>query len=321
MTRPDVSVIVPVYKTEAYLCKCLDSITAQTMNNIEIILVDDGSPDNCGAICDAYAAKDDRITVIHQQNAGASAARNAGLERATGRYLAFVDSDDWLEADMYEYLVCLAEKNGADMVQCGIIWEESGRAEAQFVLPEDVSICSVRAFTQEDWKNLSNSASNKLYRSEAAQNVRFSEGCTWGEDLLYNIEVLLRAERVILGREAKYHYVQHPDSACHTQVGLENLENRSKVIARAAELLKHVSAPFAHFLTMHMEVVLDMASKLVVSGKRDRYLKRSLISCARKALPEVLNQRLLSRKDRAKTVLLAYAWTLYRALLLASKKT
>lgn len=320
MTRPDISVIVPVYKVEPYLRKCLDSILAQTLRNVEIILVDDGSPDHCGAICDEYAAKDDRITVIHQQNAGASAARNAGLRIATGRYLAFVDSDDWLEDDMYEYLLSLAEETKADLVQCGIFWEENGQTEKQFVLPEDKQISGVRAFTEEDWKSFSNSASNKLYRADAAQDVRFPEDCSWGEDLLYNIEVLLRSRRVCLGSKAKYHYFQHSDSACHTQVGEEYFTVRCDAIIRATELLGYVPASFAHFFTMHMEVVLDMASKLIVSGSRDRKLEKILRQYTRRGVPALLQRKLLSRKDRLKSVLLAYAWPLYRPLLLASKK-
>ena len=99
---PKISVIVPVYKVEPYLRKCLDSIVNQTYRNLQIILVDDGSPDNCGKICDEYAARDRRIEVIHQENGGISAARNAGLNLADGDYIGWVDSDDWIEPEMYE---------------------------------------------------------------------------------------------------------------------------------------------------------------------------------------------------------------------------
>ena len=99
--EPKISVIVPVYKVEPYLRKCLDSIINQTYRNLQIILVDDGSPDNCGAICDEYASKDSRIEVIHEENGGVSAARNAGLKLAAGDYIGWVDSDDWIEPDMY----------------------------------------------------------------------------------------------------------------------------------------------------------------------------------------------------------------------------
>ena len=102
--RPLLSVIVPVYRAEQYLHKCLDSLVGQTYRNLEIILVDDGSPDSCGAICDAYAARDERIRVIHQENSGGSGARNTGLDHARGEFVAFADSDDYLEKDMYAQL-------------------------------------------------------------------------------------------------------------------------------------------------------------------------------------------------------------------------
>ena len=108
-----VSVIVPVYKVEPYLRECVESVMAQTLTDIEIILVDDGSPDNCGAICDEYAAKDTRITVIHKENGGLSDARNVGLDIATGEYIGFVDSDDWIYPKMYmnNIIVILMKKN------------------------------------------------------------------------------------------------------------------------------------------------------------------------------------------------------------------
>ena len=105
-----ISVIVPVYKVEPYLDKCVRSIVEQTYQNLEIILVDDGSPDNCGAICDAWAEKDSRIKVIHKENGGLSDARNAGMDVATGQWIAFVDSDDWIAEEMYESLLNAAKK-------------------------------------------------------------------------------------------------------------------------------------------------------------------------------------------------------------------
>lgn len=115
------SVIVPVYKVEPYLHRCVDSIRIQTYKNLQIILVDDGSPDNCGKICDEYTELDARIIAVHQKNRGLSGARNTGLRYAKGEYVAFVDSDDWIVPMMYETLVGMIEKNDLDMARCGII--------------------------------------------------------------------------------------------------------------------------------------------------------------------------------------------------------
>lgn len=114
------SVIVPVYKVEPYLHRCVDSIRNQTYKHLQIILVDDGSPDRSGEICDEYAEMDARIIVVHQKNGGASAARNKGLQYAEGNYVAFVDSDDWIAPTMYETLVRMIERNDLDMARCGI---------------------------------------------------------------------------------------------------------------------------------------------------------------------------------------------------------
>ena len=110
-----ISIIVPIYNVEKYLKKCIDSIINQTYKNLEIILVDDGSPDNCGKICDEYAKKDNRIKVIHKENGGVSSARNVGVENATGEYIGFVDSDDYIEKDMYEVLINNLKKENADI--------------------------------------------------------------------------------------------------------------------------------------------------------------------------------------------------------------
>ena len=108
--NPRISVIVPVYNVEQYLPRCVESILAQTYENLEILLVDDGTKDNSGAICDAYARQDARVKAIHKKNGGLSSARNAGIDASTGEYLSFVDSDDWIEPDMYEKMMALMEK-------------------------------------------------------------------------------------------------------------------------------------------------------------------------------------------------------------------
>ena len=120
---PLISVIVPVYNVAPYLTRCLDSIVMQTWQNLEIILVDDGSRDDSVGICDLYAARDARIRVIHKENGGLSSARNAGLDIAAGEYVGFVDSDDWIEPDMFEYLLQNAENYGADIATCGHVDE------------------------------------------------------------------------------------------------------------------------------------------------------------------------------------------------------
>ena len=124
-----ISVIVPIYNVEKYLDRCVDSIINQTYKNLEIILVDDGSPDNCLAICDSWAEKDRRIKVIHKENGGVSSARNSALDIASGDYIGFVDSDDWIEPDMYEILIKNAKKYDADISRCAGLLDYCDRSE------------------------------------------------------------------------------------------------------------------------------------------------------------------------------------------------
>lgn len=184
---PEISIIVPVYKVEEYLCKCIDSILAQTLTDFELILIDDGSPDGCGAICDAYAAKDSRIVVIHQKNAGVSAARNAGLEIARGAYIGFVDSDDWIEPEMYETMLRKAKETQADVVVCGIQYAETdGRIIS-------TACKGSNQYTNQDLIKalfempceIGGGVWNKIFLATAVKEARFPEDRKIGEDCIY----------------------------------------------------------------------------------------------------------------------------------------
>ena len=134
-----ISVVVPVYNVEEYLDQCVESLVGQTYKNLEVILVDDGSPDNCPAMCDEWAERDNRIKVIHKENGGVSSARNAALDIASGDYIGFVDSDDWIEPDMYEILIKNAKKYDADISRCAGLFDYCDRSEEY----NEVSSCTV----------------------------------------------------------------------------------------------------------------------------------------------------------------------------------
>ena len=218
-----ISVIVPVYNVEPYLRKCLDSIINQTYRNLQIILVDDGSPDNCGAICDEYAAKDSRIEVIHQGNGGVSAARNAGLRLAVGDYIGWVDSDDWIEPDMYEYLLENALKYGADIAVCSRLecFKERKRFKGwhQIVLL-DMEQALERLLQSDEMNNL---LWDKLWRKDLFSGVVFPEGRTF-EDIAVMHILFAKAQKVVCLPEAKYNYRQWLGGIV-SNVGLANRVN------------------------------------------------------------------------------------------------
>ena len=159
-----ISIVVPVYGTEAYLPQCVESLLAQTHSHLELILIDDGSPDHCGTLCDRYGEQDRRILVIHQENQGVSAARNAGVKAAHGQYIAFVDSDDWVEPDYLVELLQAAEQSEADAVV-----EVSGAQVCVWTGPEALrQLCYQKQFDTAPW--------GKLFRTELAQKTPFPEG-------------------------------------------------------------------------------------------------------------------------------------------------
>ena len=192
-----ISIIVPVYKVEPYLCRCVDSILYQSFSDFELILVDDGSPDNCGAICDEYAAKDSRVHVIHQKNGGLSAARNAGIDWAFAHsdssWLTFVDSDDWIHPQMLEALHNAVRKDGTSVVVCG--YEETGGVDP-VVLPERLGSS---LWTPEDFYVRHNCnaviACGKLYEKSCFETLRYPAGKIH-EDEYVTYQILFRFPQI-----------------------------------------------------------------------------------------------------------------------------
>ena len=198
-----ISIIVPVYNVEPYLKKCLNSLLAQTYRDLEIILVDDGSPDICGQICDDYASRDSRIRVIHKTNGGLSDARNAGLEIATGDYIGFVDSDDWIEPDMFEYLLDGLLKTNSNISICNVINSEDRRAV--------IKKTPYKVYSREEAlyellsDRMENYAWNKLYARSLWNDVRYPKGRNF-EDVLTIYKTFMRADKIVQLPDAKYNY-------------------------------------------------------------------------------------------------------------------
>lgn len=210
------TVIVPVYKVEPYLRRCLDSIINQTYKNLEIVLVDDGSPDNCPAICDEYAKKDKRIKVIHQKNKGLSGARNAGLDVATGDYIAFVDSDDWIELNTYEVVIQKMNQEKLDLVAFGFIYEDLN--ESNFVETiDDVDEFIDKIMCDEEyccvWRF--------VYRNKIFNNLRFEVGALY-EDSLVVADVFWKIDSLGLVSSCFYHYA-HENAGSIMHCSKENI--------------------------------------------------------------------------------------------------
>ncbi len=210
--KPLLSIIVPVYDVENYLQKCIDSILAQTFTDFELILVEDGSPDGCPALCDAAAAKDARIRVLHQKNGGLSAARNAGLDAARGAWIGFVDSDDYIAPEMYEAMYQAVQNTGADLALCDYAEVDEAGVPCQSM---HVRLGKKDFTGRELLKNATDSmiqpAWNKLYRRAVFAQLRYPEG-KLNEDLFLIPKICLQIQKAVVMPKALYYYVQRGGS-------------------------------------------------------------------------------------------------------------
>lgn len=213
-----ISIIIPVYKTEPYLRKCLDSVIGQTYKNIEILLIDNGSPDGCGAICDDYAAKDSRIRLVHlEKNAGVNHARNLALDMARGDYIAFTDSDDWCELDLLEYLMGGISEFDTDIAVCAHWDEYENGAQEYRGLGCRYKFDRTQALRLllGDWY-LQSFLWEKLWKRDLFEGLRFQENLSGLSDFDIMPHLFLAADGMAYVPEAKYHYLQRQGSVVHS---------------------------------------------------------------------------------------------------------
>lgn len=287
--KPEISIIVPVYKVEAYLKKCIDSILSQTFKDLEIILVDDGSPDECGKICDEYAEKDSRIRVIHKENGGLSSARNAGLDIAAGKYVGFVDSDDWIEPDMYEILYKITEENKAEI----------GVVTSKIIYSDRISITGIHGLVihnkLEAMKEVIVSGLydevvwTKLFKKEVIGKERFKTGIIY-EDTDFTYRVIDKCSKVVSLGKPLYNYVKRENSAMDKAVKEINLdgiyiyeEMYRFIMSNYPELKEDVLIKFVNTMLINLNhlcktVKTDKVEEkiLLVSEKLNRYFTESL---------------------------------------------
>ena len=201
-----ISVVIPVYNVEPYLDRCIESVVNQTYRDLEIILVDDGSPDHCPAICDRWAERDSRIIVIHQANGGLSAARNTGIERASGAYLAFVDSDDYISEDMYAAMIEGLERTSSGMATCGTWVIENGKVTTKHDPKTELVLGTIQAMDELLRAGLiGEAACNKIYRREVFDGIRFPVG-EINEDIVVMPRLIEHARQIFYTGKSYYYY-------------------------------------------------------------------------------------------------------------------
>ena len=259
-----ISVIIPVYNIEKYLHKCIQSILAQTYPYLEILLVDDGSVDTSGAICDQYAKKDKRIRVLHKENGGLSDARNAGIDAATGDYILFVDGDDFISSRMVEMLLTSMQKNSADMAMCGIRKVN----EDGISIPEEKWKLKEGCLSEDQyWQLMYNTADmpcvvawNKLYKKELFEQVRYPKG-KLHEDVFVIHEIVSQCRRISVTEKELYNYVQRRDSIMGQGYNRGRLQTVEAFAGRMDYFLKRGKTDLAWQTTKRMQWCLAEAYK------------------------------------------------------------
>ena len=252
------SIIVPVYKVEEYLGECVDSLLSQTIDDYEVILVDDGSPDNSGKIADEYAAVNpDMIRVLHIDNGGQGRARNFALDIAKGDFVGFVDSDDWVTHDMYEKMYTRAAETGADVVVCDFMERFADGRES--MLP---------ASLQDNWLGSAGSSCNKIFRRSLVGALRFPVGL-WYEDFYFSAVMLLRSKHTEFIAEPLYIYRRGQESTMHNNNAAKNLDMLTIMDMLEKEMLPAgYKDDFEFFLVNH--VLLDSISRLAKQDAPER---------------------------------------------------
>ncbi|MHC0036442.1 glycosyltransferase [Pseudoneobacillus sp. C159] len=215
---PKVSIVVPIYNVEKHLAKCLDSIISQKLDDIEIILVNDGSTDKSGEIAEQFSEKDNRIKVIHKENGGLSSARNEGMKIASGEYLVFIDSDDWLEPDMFEVMYNAASNIQADVVISGYTIDFNNEGYSIDKIPDKTVIAKSKDQIGEsvfelNKKGFFNVVWNKMYKTKFIQEINafFILDAMPAEDLIFNVKVFKNVEKLMILNKPFYHYMKRDE--------------------------------------------------------------------------------------------------------------
>ncbi len=264
-----ISVIVPVYKVEKYIRNCIDSLINQTYTNLEIILVNDGSPDNCPQIIEEYAKKDNRIRVIHKENGGLSSARNIGLKHAKGEYVAFVDSDDTVDLKIYENLYNLINRHSADVAVCEILHvKEQEDGKILFPTSEQVEVVE-REYTRSEMLkqmmvngNIGNFACTKLFKRELFDDVFFPDGKVY-EDVATIYKIIHKANKIVCTSKKLYYYLYGREGAITSSFSekkifdsLEAYHSQYKFLSENYKEIKpYINVTWAKMFTSAMEKI------------------------------------------------------------------
>ncbi len=323
-----ISVIVPVYNVEDYLVRSVDSILNQTYKNLEIILVDDGSTDMSGTMCDSFAEQDDRIKVIHKKNGGLSDARNAGLDIATGDYIGYIDSDDWAEPDMFEMMLTNCEKYGADVAACRysrVFKDFTSNKSTDLILHMTRDEALETYICENIDRPIYNSVWSKLFRRELVKEYRFPVGKK-SEDIMYTTMAFCNMNSCVYIDKALYNYVcDREGSIMAVKSGKHMLEDELPFFREGVEYIReHVSEEmgdkaFYHYCKRIMMYFLDYMR--LPGGRNYAKALYDLLAEERIDIIKVYEESYVKRADRTRIRLMLKNYRLYYFLADLYEKT
>lgn len=290
--QPLISVIVPIYKVEKYLDRCVESIVNQTYENLEIILVDDGSPDSCPQMCDSWAEKDNRIKVVHKENGGLSDARNVGMAVAKGEYIAFVDSDDWIEQNMISKLYDALISNGCDAASCRVnmVWDNGDKKPLSREIETKVFDNKVEAMSDLISGGLNyiiQTVWNKLYKAEIIKRIPFPRGRI-NEDEFWTWKVIANLNSIVCINSLVYNYYQREGSIMKGGVSfdpmpvLEAKVERQNYIQRNLSELKNIACVDLLYTCLFQA----QRAKSLLSKEKNKYFYQHIKQIVRKYHPD-----------------------------------
>lgn len=291
MCKDLISIIVPVYNVEKYIDKCLYSLVNQTYKNIEIIIVDDGSPDNCPKICDEWAKRDDRIKVVHKENGGLSSARNVGIDNAKGEYLAFVDSDDWIDLNTFEFAYKMISSDGYDLATFALLPEFDTETK-QCISDYDINVCNQKELFNLilDTDYVCGYAWNKLFKRNIVGDLRFDESLLSCEDIDFCARYATKCKRAVYTTAKLYHYRQRNDS----MTGEYKYNVRKLSVLTAYENIMSIykmydSEDYYKLERNYLKIALNIKGRMILSKVKDDAVKNRLERIIKQYYPIVIN--------------------------------
>lgn len=309
-----ISIIVPVYNVEEYLDRCIESIVKQTYKNLEIILVDDGSPDKCPEICEKWAECDERIRVIHKKNDGLANARNSGIEVSNGDYLIFTDSDDYMDPDMIEFLLNLSLKYDADVSRCGFYFNYENIDKKRNISYESIQIPDYNErIIDLATTGYGGVAWNKLYKRDIIKEQLYDKADGCSEDIMHNFRVYKDAKKVVFSDIPKYHYVIRNGSITN-----DVFDKRAFDIIRAKKIILDNVKDNEDVLPYAVKGYI-MSAFIVLSGCIQNNMffeeRQELIKDILSYKKEILSSNLYSKLDKIKTLILFLSPDLYEKII------